>query len=335
MQHTEIPEAAIRDIAVVIPFYQTRSGILSRALESAERQTLAQRCVVYVVDDESPISAEEELRQSEPFKNIQLEVIQQANGGAGKARNTGLNHISDDTQFVAFLDSDDAWHDEHLEIAIATLEWGHDAYFSDHYAALYPDLGNFERIGTLDIAQHSVIDADNQSYAMNISMIEHIVSDGGGVIGTSNVVFRRSAFPKLRFREEFYNGQDFFFWMDLSDQGAKWCFSTKITCTCGTGLNIYSGSGWGKPNSLRRIRNELFVWTSAEKFYELSPSLKQANERTIRDLQESAVRDILHRIRHLKSISLEQLYDIFRMRPSTLAMFFTLPFSIIKDKSRS
>lgn len=332
MQQHSSSDVIVRDIGVVIPFYQTRQGILSRALASAESQSLAQRCVVYVVDDESPFSAADELAQLPAFEHIDVRVIRQKNGGAGKARNTGLDNLDNNIRYVAFLDSDDAWHDNHLEVAISTLEAGYDAYFSDHYAALYPDISNFSRIGTLDVPQHTLLNEHQHSYAMTISMIDHIISDGGGVIGTSNVVYRHHQFPKLRFREEFYNGQDFFFWMDLSDQQAKWCFSTQITCTCGTGLNIYSGSGWGTKNSLRRIRNELFVWTSAERFYTLSPTLKRANAKTINHLQESAVRDILHRIRHLKPISFQQASDIFKMCPSTLALFFTLPFSIVKQK---
>lgn len=331
MQHSS-SDIIVRDIGIVIPFYQTQQGILSRALASAENQSLAHRCVVYVVDDESPFSATDEIAQFPAFENIDVRIIRQKNGGAGKARNTGLDNLDKSIRYVAFLDSDDAWHENHLEVAISTLEVGYDAYFSDHYAALYPDVSNFSRIGTLDVPQHTLLDMHHRSYAMTISMIDHIISDGGGVIGTSNVVYSYEKFPKLRFREEFYNGQDFFFWMDLSDQQAKWCFSTQITCTCGTGLNIYSGSGWGTKNSLRRIRNEMFVWTSAERFYSLTPALKKANTKTISHLQESAVRDILHRITHLKPISLQQTFDILKMRPSTIALFLKLPISIIKQK---
>lgn len=320
------------DIAIVVPFYQKSKGVLTKAIRSALTQTIAERLVMVIVDDGSPLPARQEMDTLEAREQNSIILIEQPNGGAGSARNRALNNLPDGIEFVAFLDSDDEWEPEHLENAISALEMGFDAYFSDHFSALYKEISNFARIGTLSVAEHQQLDASREIYAMNISMIDHIVADGGGVIGTSNAVYRYTRFPKLRFREEFYNGQDFFFWMDLSDQGAQWCFSTQVHCRCGTGINIYSGSGWGTDKSLQRIRNELFIWTSVERFYHLSPDLLNANRKTISNLKESVVRDLVHRVRHLKPVPMQLLADILKMVPSVLFLLLFFPFKIFKEK---
>ena len=323
------------DIAVVIPYYQKEKGLLASALSSVFNQTVSGRLVVVLVDDGSPYPARKEL---DGIRNLPLEqvvLIEQANGGAGSARNKALDNLPEGIQYVAFLDSDDEWLEKHIENGLLSLENGADAYFSDHYSAVFPDESNFERIGTLDLEQHAPIDKGKNLYSMSISMIEHIVSDGGGVIGTSNVIYNYLKYPKLRFREEFYNGQDFFFWMDLSDLGATWGFSTELECRCGQGINIYSGSGWGSEKSLQRLRNEFFIWTSVERFYSLNSRLLIANQKTISTLKENVVRDILHRFLRKKPISLTLIKDIFSMCPSVLASFFFMPVRLVKEKMLS
>lgn len=320
------------DVAVVIPFYQRKQGLLLETVNSIHQQSYQGSILIVIVDDGSPISAKEELANVAPFEQREIKVITQPNGGAGSARNNALNNVPLTTEYVAFLDSDDIWHEEHLENSVRALTMGYDAYFSDHHAAMFPDDSNFERIGTLDIASQKLLDESHNIYEMTISALEHTVADGGGVIGTSNVVYSFQKYKELRFREEFYNGQDFFFWMDLSDLGASWVFSTNIECTCGTGINIYSGSGWGTEKSLQRLRNELFIWTSVKRFYKLSDQLYQANEKTINALQENIIRDILHRIVNLKPISAKLVGDIVRMAPTTPLYLLLVPGKIILER---
>ena len=116
-------------------------------------------------------------------------------------------------------------------------------------------------------------------HALAVSALEHTVADGGGLIGTPTVVYRFDKFAELRFREEFYNGQDFFFWMDLSQLGRTFSFSFDVECDNGTGVNIYQASGWASEKSLQRLRNELFVWTSVERFYRSTTAFAEPTDR--------------------------------------------------------
>ncbi len=305
------------DIAAVIPHFQRQPGLLRQAVRSVFAQTLADRAVAVICDDESPVTAEDEIRNCPELPSERIRIIRQKNGGAGAARNNALDHLPPDIRYVAFIDSDDTWRPLHLERAIDALDRGFDAYFSDFVAVGYPGIGNIERIGTLKPEDNPLVDAERRLHALGVSALEHTVSDGGGVIGTSSVVYRFDKFPTLRFREEFYNGQDFFFWMDLGELGARYVFSYDVLGDAGEGINIYQASGWGSEKSLQRLRNELFVWTSVERFYKLTPQLLRANRATIRHLQESFGRDILHRLRHRKAIQRHLVKDILRMAPDT------------------
>lgn len=319
-------------IAVVIPFFQRKEGLLAKALHSIFEQTLSAGILPIVVDDESPVPARTEIAKMPEGLRERTLVIEQKNGGAGSARNRALNHVPAGTRFVAFLDSDDTWRPGHLENAIRTLEAGYDAYFSDWWSYNYPETTNFERIGSLKPEGHQTVKNVPGTFELGVTPIQHILSDGGGVIQTSTVVYRYEKFPDLRFREEFYNGQDFFFWMDLGERGANFVFSTSVDADNGEGINIYQGAGWGTERSLQRLRNELFVWTSVNRFYALTPEQRAANKKTIRNLQQGVVRDVMYRLRRNLPISRKLLGDIVRFDPSFLAIAPLVPLKVLAQR---
>src|SRR5262249_35745620 len=95
-------------IAVVIPFFNRRSTVID-TLDSALAQTLLPERIVLVDDgstDDGPQWVRQWIdRQRGPF---QCHLEQQANAGAGAARNRGLQ-LSGPVEYIAFLDSDDVW----------------------------------------------------------------------------------------------------------------------------------------------------------------------------------------------------------------------------------
>ena len=321
-------------IAVVVPYFQRQAGVLKRTVESAFCQTLAEQLLVIVVDDESPVPADADLTDVSDFIRERLLVIRQTNGGAGAARNRALDAIPDDVEFAAFLDSDDTWEPDHIENAIHALGLGYDFYFSDYIACDYREASNFTRIGSLRPEEHDCLDTARRLYGFRSSAIDHVVRQGN-VIQTSTVVYRFRRFPRLRFREEFYNGQDFFFWMDIGELGARMAFSMRVECDCGEGINIYSGSGWGTDKFLRRVRNELKVWLSAARFYQLTPEQSEANRKKIAGLQETVIRDLLHRVARRSAIPWHLLGDIVRLSPQILLKAPWYFLRVVKEKLQS
>jgi succinoglycan biosynthesis protein ExoW len=123
--------ASVPEVAVIIPYYQKEGRILENSVRSVFRQVGAPPVRIIVVDDGSPASVEPELAGLDPASRDCITVVRQKNQGPGPARNTGLAAVSDATKYIAFLDSDDIWHEHHLSRAIAMMEKGFDFYFAD------------------------------------------------------------------------------------------------------------------------------------------------------------------------------------------------------------
>jgi glycosyltransferase involved in cell wall biosynthesis len=95
-------------ISVVIPLYNKEKYILS-ALECVERQTF--RPVETIVIDDG--STDNGARLVEELARPDVILIKQKNAGVSAARNHGVELSKG--EWVAFLDADDLWADNHLE----------------------------------------------------------------------------------------------------------------------------------------------------------------------------------------------------------------------------
>lgn len=98
-------------ISVIIPTYNRPKQTVS-AIESVLSQTRAPEKVI-VIDDGSPEDSRQELIQNLTKYPVQL-VLEGHCGHPGRVRNTGMRYV--ETTHVAFLDSDDLWLPEKLEI---------------------------------------------------------------------------------------------------------------------------------------------------------------------------------------------------------------------------
>jgi glycosyltransferase involved in cell wall biosynthesis len=96
-------------ISVVIP-HHNRSHLIEQALASIRRQTL-QPSEILIVDDGSQPEHANALQQYSDRARI---VLLEKNGGAARARNAGVKEAHG--EFVAFLDDDDEWFPERLEL---------------------------------------------------------------------------------------------------------------------------------------------------------------------------------------------------------------------------
>lgn len=96
-------------ITVVIPLYN-KAPHIAQTLDSVLAQTVPADDIIVVDDGSSDEGAEIVL--SYAHRGVQL--IRQANQGESAARNTGVNAAK--TDYVAFLDADDWWLPNHLEV---------------------------------------------------------------------------------------------------------------------------------------------------------------------------------------------------------------------------
>ena len=101
--------------SIIIPAYNV-ADYLENCVESILIQTYDNYEIIIVDDgstDETGKVADELLTQSK-----QINVVHQSNGGASKARNTGMKRATGD--YILFLDGDDFWSDSHFLKQIAS-----------------------------------------------------------------------------------------------------------------------------------------------------------------------------------------------------------------------
>ena len=101
------------DISVVIPFYKAYD-FFEAALDSVKNQNVNVREII-VVDDECTEKAKQYLNHFNDITVIHLAK----NSGPSTARNTGAQKAK--TDWIAFLDADDIWHNNKIEQQIAFL----------------------------------------------------------------------------------------------------------------------------------------------------------------------------------------------------------------------
>ena len=313
-----------KNIAVIIPFFQRKMGILSKAVASALRQKEVANLTIIVIDDASPVPAKVELAELMREHFGRIVVIEQPNGGPAAARNRGLEAVSAGTEYVAFLDSDDEWIPNHLENALGVMSAGFDFYFSDHYQ-LNQTVSAFNRAGRIKISQHPNIAGVEHVHAYSGDMFDQILM--GNIIGTSTVVYRFADYPLLRFREEFvYAGEDYLFWLELSTLTSKIAFSSLCECTYGEGVNIFSGSGWGTEKSLVRLHHEIKYKKALPRLFKLNNIQLSANRRSVKALRQSFVADVLHRVTHRLPIGAKFLKQHFRTDPQSF--YYAIPLTL-------
>ena len=92
--------------SIIIPAYNV-ADYLENCVESILKQTYDNYEVIIVNDGSTDETGKIADDLSLQFK--QINVIHQSNGGASKARNTGMKEVVGD--YILFLDGDDFWSD--------------------------------------------------------------------------------------------------------------------------------------------------------------------------------------------------------------------------------
>ena len=262
-------------IAVVIPFYQRQTGILSRALHSIAAQKLAAqtRLLVIIIDDGSPLRAADELQALRASFPHDIILLEQKNGGPGAARNSGIEEaLRLEARFVAFLDSDDEWAPVHLESAMQALTRDASFYFCDH-SRFENSPSMFSSLKTIpELMRNSAAGAGVSSGYILASSKQ--LTDGYLVeylSQTSTVVYRLSAAPELRFDTSLRGaGEDHLFWIQLAILCNGAAISPAVNSHCGRGVNIYFGAlDWSRREAADRYGYRLLFWLKLQKIIKL------------------------------------------------------------------
>lgn len=101
------------EVSVVIPYYNRKDTIV-RALDSVVKQTYKKLEIILVNDGSNDGTDKIVDKYIIEHSDIEFQHVYQDNGGPSKARNTGIRLAKG--KYIAFLDSDDSWEKEKLEI---------------------------------------------------------------------------------------------------------------------------------------------------------------------------------------------------------------------------
>jgi glycosyltransferase involved in cell wall biosynthesis len=105
--------------SVIIPAYNS-ANFIEKTLVSVKEQTFPAKEIIVVDDGSSDNTVD-------VCERFDVRVISRKNGGPAAARNTGIEAAQ--SEWIAFLDHDDAWHRNKSEIQFELIDNSTDAVF--------------------------------------------------------------------------------------------------------------------------------------------------------------------------------------------------------------
>lgn len=188
-------------VSVVVPTFNSVEYI-GRTIEAIRRQTVVPNEII-VVDDCSSDSTFTVVEDNLARLGIgQAQAVRlTTNSGPGVARNTGWNLAT--SEYVAFLDADDSWHPQKLEIQLAAMETSPWASFSGHrYLVNETGFPSDFRL--------------TPTRSREVTLGSFLVRN---LFCTPSVMIRRCV--ELRFSEDREMAEDYLLWLELLATGAR------------------------------------------------------------------------------------------------------------------
>jgi glycosyltransferase involved in cell wall biosynthesis len=188
-------------VSVVIPAYNCAEYI-AETLESVLNQSYRAHEIIVVDDGSTDDTYSIVTRFVGNYQN-QIVCIRQRNAGEPAARNTGIRRATGD--FIAFLDADDLWLPDKLEIQMH--------YFEEHpeVSLAYSDMKVFTETGIIHESVSKWLKmAPPSGYVFPQLFAETL-------FGSGTVVFRKNCVKQVGlFDESFLVGSDYEMWLRMA-----------------------------------------------------------------------------------------------------------------------
>lgn len=186
-------------VSVIIPCYNAGKYIFE-CIDSILKQSY-ENIEIVVVDSSTDGSSDEIQNLSLNSVNGRIKYFFQDKRGPAAARNFGIDNSTGD--FLAFLDSDDIFSEESIELKINLFENDKDVslVFSDAYIMNEDEL--------MDYKYKNVVGKFYDGYPFE-KLIEN------NFICTSTVIVKKDVIEKAgKFNEDFKNAEDYEFWLRI------------------------------------------------------------------------------------------------------------------------
>lgn len=183
--------------SVVIPLYNKEKFIV-KTLKSVLQQTVSDFEII-IIDD---ASTDESLKKIATFNDDRIQLFSQENAGPSAARNHGIEKASGD--FIALLDADDYWEENHLQALKDSIE-------------KFPKAGLYCNNFNINF-DDSYIKKSQFNFSFDTEIIEipdfFMASSFGFVASSSSVAFRKKDFIALgEYPTAIKSGEDTDLWI--------------------------------------------------------------------------------------------------------------------------
>lgn len=296
-------------VAVIIPFFQRESGILTRALDTVAAQT-HRNIRIIIVDDESPRPPHAEIaaRPEEEIDTITL--LRRPNGGPAAARNTALDSVPAEVDYIAFLDSDDRWKPRHLERAVEGLDAGFDFFFADY---TWPGATTtcFYQAGLLATAVP--IRGGSDIAPLKADFYETILSSWP--VRLSATVVRARTLGDLRFDERLkFSSEDMCYFLHCARRTDRVCYSTALGVHLGGGPGMFRHQTLGSyAFSRSRLDNAYFHRQIEAEAAARGRIIKAINRRMLKANYRDFLRSEIKSLLHDRRLNIDLYADFFRV----------------------
>jgi glycosyltransferase involved in cell wall biosynthesis len=187
-------------ISVIIPTYNA-SKYVTKAIDSVLVQDYINLEII-IIDDGSTDNTQKVL---DNYKD-KIRYVYQDNGGAAKARNTGIKLANGD--YIAFLDADDLWLPDKL---------GKQMNFFNHYPQYSMVFTDMSHSVDDEIVYKSYLKERRYKYVSNGSIYENLLREC--FIFTPTVMIKRKCFEKVGiFKEYLKISEDLDLWLRIADK---------------------------------------------------------------------------------------------------------------------
>ena len=185
-------------VSVIMPAYNA-AAYIEASIASVLGQTMGD-LELLVLDDGSTDQTRQRIEAAAKRDSRVRCLPNTQNMGTAKTRNRGLELCRG--QYVAFLDSDDLWHPEKLEIQLALAR---------------------EKQADLVYCSYAIVDEQGRKHCDDYIVPETVTFTAllkQNEIGCSTVLLRREIAQQYRFPTEVYH-EDYALWLSLLKQGKR------------------------------------------------------------------------------------------------------------------
>ena len=200
--------------SIVISLYN-KADYIENTLKSVLNQTFADYEIIVINDG----STDDSVTKVLGFNDSRIQLYNQENQGASAARNLGIEKAKN--EYIAFLDADDLWKINHLEILNALIQnFPNAGIFASRYELVFNN-------GKNDIPKFKGISADYEGLIPDYFK----TSLPYPIATSSSIVIPKSIFEKTGFfKPAISSGQDVDMWIRIASKYPV-AISNKVTAS--------------------------------------------------------------------------------------------------------